>query len=56
MSQYITLYVTASIQKPVDSSGKVRSVPLCVLLQRVAHPQKHPLEPFHLSLSLYITS
>lgn len=39
MSQCIILYPTAPLHKPVGSPGKVSSVPMYVLLQRVAQPQ-----------------
>lgn len=39
MSQYIILTLAASLHGPVGSSGKVSSVPMCVLLQQVAQPQ-----------------
>lgn len=38
MSQSIILYLAAPLRKPEGSPGKVRSVPVYVLLQRVAQP------------------
>lgn len=39
MSQSITHYQAAPLHKPLGTSGKVTSVPVCVLLQRVAQLQ-----------------
>ena len=48
----IALYLAALFCKPVVSSGKVRSVP-CEFSISGWLTKKHPLEPFHLSLSLH---